>query len=56
MVLGVVTIGKGAIIQAGSVVINDIPACAIAGGHTAKVFRYRDKEHYEKLKLQGAYH
>jgi len=50
IVLGGVTIGEGAIIQAGSVVVSDIPRCAIAGGHPAKVFSSRDVEHYEKLK------
>lgn len=48
-------IGEGAIIQAGSVVHGEIPPCAIAGGNPAKVFAWRDKAHYEKLKSQGAY-
>jgi len=52
IVLGGVTIGEGAIIQAGSVVVKDIPKYAIAGGHPAKVFSQRDIEHYEELKLQ----
>ncbi len=52
LVLSGVTIGEGAIIQAGSVVVNNIPPLAIAGGHPAKVFKYRDKEHYEKLKSE----
>jgi chloramphenicol O-acetyltransferase type B len=52
-ILGGVTIGEGAIIQAGSTVVNDIPACAIAGGHPARVFKYRDKEHYYKLKSEN---
>ncbi|MGD8172514.1 acyltransferase [Vibrio sp. TRT 21S02] len=43
-------IGEGAIIQAGSVIVNDIPPLAIAGGNPAKVFKYRDKEHYYSLK------
>lgn len=49
-VLGGVTIGEGSIIQAGSVVVKDIPAYGIAGGNPAKVFKYRNKEHYESLK------
>lgn len=53
IVLGGVTIGEGAIIQAGSVVVKDIPACAIAGGHPAQVFAERDKEHYYRLKSEG---
>lgn len=50
-VLGGVTIGEGAIIQACSVVVKDIPKYAIAGGYPAKVFAYRDIPHYEKLKM-----
>lgn len=50
IILGGVTIGEGAIIQAGSVVTKDIPKFAIAGGHPAKIFKKRDSEHYEKLK------
>jgi acetyltransferase-like isoleucine patch superfamily enzyme len=56
IVLAGVTICEGAIIQAGSVVVNDIPKYAIAGGHPAKVFSTRDKDHYEKLKCEGKFH
>lgn len=42
-------IGKGAIIQAGSVVHGKIPDFAIAGGNPCKVFSYRDIEHFKKL-------
>ncbi|GGM31900.1 hypothetical protein GCM10011351_17610 [Paraliobacillus quinghaiensis] len=52
LILGGVTIGEGAIIQAGSVVVKDIPKYAIAGGSPAKVFKYRDIEHYKRLKEQ----
>ena len=52
IVLPGVTIGEGAVIQAGSVVVNDIPALSVAGGHPAKVFKMRDIEHYNKLKEQ----
>lgn len=55
IVLGGVRIGEGAIIQAGSVVVKDIPDYAIAGGHPAKVFGARDIEHYEKLKAEGKF-
>lgn len=48
-------IHEGAIIQAGSVVCGTIPTCAIAGGHPAKVFKYRDIEHYYKLKQEGKF-
>ncbi len=56
IVLGGVTIGEGAIIQAGSVVVKDIPSCGIAGGHPAKTFMYRDKDHYYKLKKEKKFH
>lgn len=56
IIMGGVKIGEGAIIQAGSVVVSDIPKYAIAGGHPAKVFKYRDKEHYEKLKNKKKFH
>ena len=56
IVLGGVTIGEGAIIQAGSCVVSNVPKCAIAGGHPARVFKYRDVEHYEALKVAGKFH
>ncbi len=56
IILGGVTIGEGAIIQAGSVVVNDIPDCAIAGGHPARIFNYRDKGHYYQLKAEEKFH
>tara|TARA_B100000287_G_scaffold111966_1_gene104342 strand:+ start:78 stop:572 length:495 start_codon:yes stop_codon:yes gene_type:complete len=56
IILGGVNIGEGAIIQAGSVVVSDIPKYAIAGGHPAKKFAERDKTHYNKLKKEGKFH
>ena len=56
LILAGVTIGEGAIIQAGSVVVKNIPKYAIAGGHPAEVFSYRDKDHYEQLKAEGKFH
>lgn len=56
IILGGVTIEDGAIIQTGSCVVNDIPRCAIAGGHPAKVFKYRDIEHYERLVREGKFY
>ncbi|AAV81388.1 acyltransferase [Idiomarina loihiensis] len=56
IVLGGVTVGEGAIIQAGSCVVSDIPDYAVAGGHPAKVFSYRDIDHYKKLKAAGKFH
>ena len=55
IILGGVSIGEGAIIQAGSVITQDIPKYAIAGGHPAKPFAYRDIEHYKKLKKEGKF-
>jgi len=55
IILGGVTIGEGAIIQAGSTVVSDIPKYAIAGGHPAKCFSERNIEHYEKLKAEGKF-
>lgn len=45
-------IGEGAIIQAGAVVHGIIPPYAIAGGSPAKVFKFRDIEHFKKLKQE----
>jgi len=56
IILPGVFIGEGAIIQAGSVVVSNVPACAIAGGHPAKVFANRDKKHYYELKGKGLVH
>lgn len=55
IILGGVTIGEGAIIQAGSVVVSDIPPLSIAGGHPAQVFKHRDEEHYRKLKEENCF-
>ncbi len=48
-IIGEVSIGNGAIIQAGAVVVKDIPDLAIAGGSPATVFKMRDRDHYERL-------
>lgn len=56
IILGGVTIGEGAIIQAGSVVCKDIPEFAIAGGHPAVPFKTRNIEHYLKLKEEKKFH
>lgn len=55
IVLGGVKIGEGAIIQAGAVVVDDIPKYGIAGGSPAKTFKFRNKEHYEMLKKAGKF-
>jgi acetyltransferase-like isoleucine patch superfamily enzyme len=56
IILGGVTIGEGAIIQAGAVVIKDIPPGGIAGGNPAKIFKYRDMDHYFDLKAKELFH
>lgn len=56
IILGGVTIGEGAIVQAGSCVVSDVPKYAIVGGHPAKVFKYRNTEHYIRLKEKRAFH
>ena len=56
IVVGNVTIGEGSIIAAGSVISKDVPKYAIMAGNPAKVVKYRDVEHYEKLKMDGKFH
>lgn len=50
IILAGVEIGEGAIVQAGSVVVKSIPKYGICGGSPAKVFKYRDINHYLSLK------
>jgi virginiamycin A acetyltransferase len=50
LVMPGVTIGHGAVIAAGSVVVSDIPPYAIAGGNPARVLRMRyDEEDVARL-------
>jgi chloramphenicol O-acetyltransferase type B len=45
-----ISIGNGAIIAAGSIVVKDVPDYAIVGGVPAKLIRYRfSEEHIKKL-------
>lgn len=48
-----ISIGDGAIIQARSVVVSDIPPLSIAGGHPCRVFSQRDPEEYEFFTTLG---
>ena len=56
IIVGNITIGEGAILAAGSVVTQDVPKYAIVGGNPAKIIKYRDVEHYNKLKKENKYH
>ena len=51
-----VSIGEGAIVQAGSVVVRDVEPLAIVGGSPAQKFHERDSEHYHSLKSQSKFH
>ena len=55
-IIGNVTIGEGAIIQVGSVVVSDIPKFAIAGGHPARVFSTRNADKYAALVREKRFH
>ena len=55
IVLPGVHIGEGAIAQAGAIITKDVPKCAIVGGSPAQIFKYRNIEHYEKLKKEGKF-
>ena len=56
VVLPGVKIGEGAIVQAGAVVVKDVPKYAIIGGNPGKVFKYRDIVHYKSLKSIKSFH
>lgn len=51
-----VSIGEGAIVQAGSTVVDNVPCGAIVGGHPAKQFSERDMDHYNELKKQKKFY
>lgn len=53
---GNVNIGEGAIVAIGSVVVKDVPDYAIVGGNPAKIIKYRDIEHFMKLKNECKFH
>ena len=44
VVLGEISIGDGAVIAAGSVVVNDVPENAIVAGNPAKIIKYRNQQ------------
>lgn len=49
LILSGVTIGKGAVIAAGSVVTKDVPRYSIVAGNPAKVIKYRFSDEMQKL-------
>lgn len=55
ILLGGIKLGEGCIIQAGSVVVKDVEPYAIYGGAPAKLIKYRNIEHYLKLKAESKY-
>lgn len=51
IIMSGVTVGKGAVIAAGSVVVKDVPEYSIVGGNPARVIKYRfENEIINKLK------
>ena len=50
-----VHIGEGAIVAAGSVVVKDVPPCAVVGGNPATVLKYRDMAHFRRIKAAGLF-
>lgn len=56
IISGNVKIGEGAIVAIGSVVVKDVPPYAVVGGNPAKVIKYRDIDHFNKLKREKKFH
>lgn len=56
IISGNVHIEEGAIVAIGSVVVKDVPPYAIVGGNPAKIIKYRDIEHFKKLKEEKRFH
>jgi chloramphenicol O-acetyltransferase type B len=55
LLLGGIKIGEGAIAQAGSVVVKDVPKYSIVGGNPAVVIKSRNIEHYLRLKKENKF-
>jgi acetyltransferase-like isoleucine patch superfamily enzyme len=56
MVLPGVTIGRGAIVAAGSVVTKDVPPQTIVGGNPARIIRQRKGDHTYQLNYRRLFH
>jgi acetyltransferase-like isoleucine patch superfamily enzyme len=50
-----VIIGEGAIVGAGAVVTKNVEPMSIVGGNPARFLRYRDREHFLRLKSAEAF-
>lgn len=55
-IVGDVVIGEGAIAAAGSVIVKDVPPFAIVGGNPARIIKYRNIDHYNRLKREKKFH
>jgi acetyltransferase-like isoleucine patch superfamily enzyme len=55
MILSGVTIGKGAVVAAGSIVTKDVPPFAIVGGNPAKLIKYRFEKDLINLMIEFDY-
>lgn len=53
VILPGVTVGEGAVIAAGAVVVKDVPAGAVVGGCPARVLKTRDMDRYRMLVAEG---
>lgn len=51
MIMSGITIGRGAVIAAGSVVVKDVPEFSVVGGNPAKIIKYRFNDEI-RLKLK----
>ena len=49
-----VRVGKGAVVAAGSIVIEDVPAGAVVAGVPARIIKYKDEQTTQKTALQDA--
>jgi acetyltransferase-like isoleucine patch superfamily enzyme len=51
-----VVIGEGAVIGSGSVITKNVPDFAVVGGNPASIIKYRDIDHFLKLKEEGKFY